>query len=357
VLTVVLTLWVAAFPAAAQPSEPLDRIERVGRWVDVALHHEPGTWDDPAAEVGSWSNSDLQVLWIDLSTLAELLHRPTATYFAIFNPNHTKKEPIRYTPEEFRRLKTIAEFARRSSDADTPLRRGALLHTDIAMNRAQDLQPLGRPRESVPQRMTVHIGDGQPLDMGATAIHSDTARMLIERTPRDNFARAWYRATSSWMQQHEDHDMDHVDRALKLFPSDPDILFLYGCMHEVLASAKIQSLVQALRLPSGFQMNFGTARAELRLAENALRQAAARKPDWAEARLHYGRVLDLLGDHRAAIVEFSHAAGSLDDEELEISLTYSAVLRWRARTETRRLVRRSSRRRTASRRRSPRRSR
>jgi hypothetical protein len=294
-----------------------DRIDRVERWVADVARHRPGELDPPAVEVASWSNAELQTLWTDLYVLAELVHRPNANYFTLFTPNRVRKEPLRYTTEEFNHLRRIAEQARTMMGPDPTLRRGALLHGDIAMNVTATPEAFRELKSLAPQRVTVHIGDGQALDVGATAIHWETARLLVDRTPRDAFARAWYRATSAWMQQRADHDMDHIDHAAQLYPDDPDLLFLDGCMHEILAMPVIQSSVQSMRLPIGFSINVASAHAELKLAENALRRAVNRTPNVSEWHLHYGRVLDLLGEHEAAIGELSHATGALGDDDLE----------------------------------------
>lgn len=306
-------MWAAAAQAAAQP---WDHISRIDRWVEAALHHQPGSLDDDAVAVASWSNAELQTLWVDLNVLGDLLRDPKATRITI-KAADGKMRQVRVTPNELTRLRDIARRVHDAMPTDDVLRRGALLHTDIAMNVHDVHEPIGTPNPYAPERITVQVGDGQALDMGSRAIHWDTARMLVDRTPRDDFARSWYRATSAWMQDREDHDMDHVAHAVALFPADPDLLFLDGCMHEVLASPSIQASVQAMRLPAGFSMNVGSMRGELKLAENALRQAVARRPEFAEAHLHYGRVVDLLGDHQLAVQELSQAAGALDDDALE----------------------------------------
>src|SRR5579871_424883 len=309
-------ILVAALAAAAGPRPP-DHIERARQWVEDVIHHQPGTMDEAASDVASWSNRDLQTLWIDLTTIGELLYRPKLSYFTLVDPKTSRKKPINYTPDDLDKLKKIATRARDVFGADGTLRRGALLHADIAMNTPFAPDATGASNPFAPVRVTVQIGDGQAFDIGLTAIHWETARMLIDRSPRDGFARDWYRATSAWMAQREDHDVDHVDHAIQLFPDDPDLLFLDGCLHEVLASPQIQSSVQSLHLPSGFLMNVGTPRAELKLAENALRRAAFDRPERAEGHLHYGRVLDRLGEHDAAVAELSRASGALSDDTLE----------------------------------------
>ena len=112
--------------------------------------------------------------------------------------------------------------------------------------------------------------------------------------------RQWYRATAAWMQLREDHDKLHLDRARELFPSDPDILFLSACQRETYAGAPIQTAVRSAVLPTGVTLDVGSDRVELREAEGLFRRALEIKPDYAEARLRYGRVLGGLGKHAEA---------------------------------------------------------
>jgi tetratricopeptide (TPR) repeat protein len=301
----------------ASVATPLSRVDRIEYWVGAAQRHQPGTIDAAAVVVGGWSGHDLQTLWTDLYVLAELVHRSNANYFTLYSPNRVRRERIQYTTDEFKRLKAIADHARETMGADGTLRRGALLHTDIAMHGAADtpdaIESLNRQG---PQRITVHIGDGRALDVGVAKVHWETARMLVDRGPRDTFARDWYRATAAWMQRIQDFDLEHVDHAVQQFPDDPGLLFLDGCMHEILASAEIQTSVQSMRLPSGVSMNVGSSRAELKIAENALRRAVVLNPDEPEWILHHGRVLDLLGEHETAAAELTRASAAIDDEEL-----------------------------------------
>src|SRR5581483_7369577 len=311
-------LLVAAWTAIGQaPAEPWDHVSRVDRWLTAVLRHQPGSFDADAVAVASWSNPELQELWIDLTVVVELIRNPKTVRFTVNPVGGGRPRDLRVSPNDLVRFRAIAQRARAAGDPDDVLRRGALLHADIAMTMRDVHEAIGTPNAYAPERITVQVGDGRPLDIGSSTIHWDTARMLVDRTPRDDFARAWYRATSAWMQDRADHDTDHADHAVALFPDDPDLLFLDGCLHEVLASAAIQASVQAMRLPSGFSMNVGSTRAELKLAENALRQAVARRAEFAEAHLHYGRVVDELGDHQLAVAELSRAAGALPDTRLE----------------------------------------
>jgi len=164
-----------------------------------------------------------------------------------------------------RRLSALAVAGRSRGDGDNyVLRRGALLHADVAMLvvrtpvepvTTRTFPPLG------PQRLKMEISDGQQTDFGQTAVHWEIARMVLDYVMpggaggpapgRDGMVRQWYRATAAWMQQVEDHDTVHLDHAREIFPSDPDILFLSGAQRDTYASSHIQSAVRSAVLPSG----------------------------------------------------------------------------------------------------------
>ena len=138
----------------------------------------------------------------------------------------------------------------------------------------------------------MEISDGQEIDLHQAAVHWEIARMLLDfvvpkgdtrpAKGRDEMVRQWYRATAAWMQLSEDHDRLHLDPA-RLFPSDPDILFLSACQRE---------------------------------AEALFRRVLEIKPGHAEARLRYGRVLGGLGKHQESAVELRRAVADLTDPEM-----------------------------------------
>jgi len=175
-------------------------------------------------------------------------------------------------------------------------------------------------------RFRMAIADGQELDLHQAAVHWEIARMLLDfvQPPgraradpgHDDMVRQWYRATAAWLQWREDHDKLHLDRARPPFPSDHDILFLSACQHETYAGPPIQAAVRSALLPSGVHIDVGSDRGELRDAEVLFRRALEVKPDFAEARLRYGRVLDVVGKHAEAAVELRKAIGALADRQL-----------------------------------------
>jgi len=345
-----------AVAIAAEP--PVSRIDRVEQWLKAILNHEPGTADVALHNVAPWSAHAVRTLWIDVNNLALLMRDPRIARFDIREPGQRTSQQIRYTPNELRRLKVLAcaaagivqqreclavkapteidadllRLARLAADArlhgddNYVLRRGALLHTDVAMTTRGATEPIEAPGSAGPQRLRMTIADGLGIDLGQSAVHWELARMLLDHVQppgsdrpeprRDEMVRQWYRATAAWMQSSENYETVHLDRAREIFPADPDILFLNGCLHETYAGPRIQSAVRSAPLPTGVSFDLGSNQAELRQAESFLRRAVTLKPDFAEARLRLGRVLLMLGKPADAASELTQALASTGDELL-----------------------------------------
>ena len=158
---------------------------------------------------------------------------------------------------EFRQIATLARAAKLRGDDNYIMRRGAILHSDVAI-----LAPLS-------MKAPGDVGARRAVSSGS-AWRSPTARRSISTSRRctgrsrgccstsscraaataptpghDDMVRQWYRATAAWMQLREDHDKLHLDRARAIFPSDPDILFLSACQRETYAGAPIQTAVRS----------------------------------------------------------------------------------------------------------------
>jgi len=348
---------IGAVATAAEP--PVSRIDRVEQWLKAVLKHEPGTADEALVAVAPWSAPAVRTLWIDVNNLALLMRHPGVARFDIRQPGQRTSQQIRYTPNELRRLKVLAcaaagivqqreclavkapaeidadllrlahlaADAMLHGDANYVLRRGALLHTDVAMTTATATEPIEAPGSPGPQRLRMTLADGLGKDVGQGAVHWDLARMLLDhvRPPgsdrpepgRDEMVRRWYRATAAWMQSRENYETMHLDRAREIFPADPDILFLNGCLHETYAAPRIQSAIHSASLPAGVTFDLGSDHAELRQAEGFLRRAVALKPDFSEAHLRLGRAFLLLGKPRDAASELTQALESNGDELLQ----------------------------------------
>jgi tetratricopeptide (TPR) repeat protein len=356
-----------------------ERIDRFTEWVKAVRDHEPGERDAAIDRVLSWSGDELRAVWADAQFVAALMRNLKLNHLEI--PQPREKVAVVYKPVLLQRMRAIAcaaagrlatvdcrairavaslddklrEFqADAAADRDRTgednylLRRAALLHADIEMivNPVLDAaeSELRRPLPG-PRRVRADTNDGISITVHEVGVHWEIARTLLSMIvpqhlqrpapERDPMVRAWYRATSAWMQRVESHDSAHLDRARELFPDDPDILFLSGTLRETYASAEIQAAAHSVPpMPGGFELDIGSVRSELRQAEGFFRRALAHQPDMAEAHLRLGRVLALQGHDAEAIAELQQALTRLDDEALEydgelfIGAAYEALGRY-----------------------------
>lgn len=228
---------------------------------------------------------------------------------------------------DLRQLAVLARSAKVRGDDNYILRRGALLHGDVAVLAPRAMIVPTEARSTArPQRFRMEISDGREVGMNQSAAHWEIARMLLDFVKprgsdradpgRDEMVRQWYRATAAWMQRHEDHDSAHLGRARELFPADPDILFLSACQRETYAGVQIQAAVQSAVLATGVTLEVGSERTELREAERLFRRTLEIRPEHAEARMRLGRVLALLGRHADAAVELRRASEALTETQL-----------------------------------------
>lgn len=346
-----------ALPSVEQVQQ--ERLERLERWLKAAARHTPGIDDDALEEVAGWPNANLRELWIDANVLVQTMRNSKADRLLVRAEGQKTATQIRFTKLQLRRLRVLAcaasgalvetecmamqagneldpeleqlavlaHASKLRGDDNYILRRGALLHGDVGVLAPLAMAaPPSSPPSAGPQRFQLQISDGREVGFRQSAVHWEIARMLLEfvrprgsdraAPGRDEMVRQWYRATAAWMQLREDHDKLHLDRARELFPDDPDILFLSACQRETYAAPPIQMAVRSAVLPTDVTLDVGSDRSELRQAETLFRRALEIKPDHAEARMRYGRVLGVLGRHVEAAVELRRAVAELRETQL-----------------------------------------
>jgi tetratricopeptide (TPR) repeat protein len=321
VAALVTVLFLTAPPLYAANDDPDARILRAERWLKAAFSHQPGAKDDAVDEVSLWSTAELRALFVDESVLAQLMLNPMKASLKI--PTIGRPQPPPYSTWQIRRLRVLAcaaggELDRftctrlTAEDAIDPtlkrlaqvaasgpagsyvLRRGALLHGDIAMFGPEPVMAPGTGPASDGGKIRVQMQDGESNGINAAPIHWDMARQLLDYvkpSSTDTFVQRWYAATAMWMQDRELHDTVHLKHARELFPEDPDILFLSGCQMETYAGPAIQSVVRSAVLPTGFTLDVAPEGVALRDAEEYFRHTLARDPRYRDARTHLGHVL------------------------------------------------------------------
>jgi tetratricopeptide (TPR) repeat protein len=232
-----------------------------------------------------------------------------------------QRNSLELLDEELLALSDRVAAARNSGQTDYVLRRGAMLHADVAMSSGGVLfEGMSTPPASAAERLTISVEDGRDSGIFFGAVHWDIARNLLDhiRPAGDPMVRLWYHATAAWMQAHSYHEnVDHLTRALSLFPKDPDLLFLSGCEHESFARPSIQAAVRSVKLPPGYDMAVQSEEVELRQAETRFRRALDERPAFVEARIRLGRVLLMRGRGREAAEELRRASTGTDEDLLK----------------------------------------
>lgn len=351
---------------AATPDDPGGRAFRVEQWLKAVRHHSPGSPDEPLVDIATWSSRELALFRIDADTLVRLMRDPRLTSFQT-TPKEAdcgdclgrrdtgqprilpRPQRIPYTDAQVHRLRVLAcaaagmlpdlecvrlkaskeiddeltdlahlaEASRARGDNNFIVKRGALLHADLAIVNAGELRPIDGRGQDGAEPTRIHMADGQQTAIGLGEIHWEIGRMLLDRvTPEhDAMVSLWYRATAAWMQRDSQYDAIHLSHARAMFPSDADLAFLSGTESETYAGASIQAFVKSAVLPTGIVVDIRSEGAELRTAESYLRRAVQLNPAFVEARVRLGHVLLARGKPQDAANELRTAVAA-DSEPL-----------------------------------------
>ncbi len=241
---------------------------QVVEWRAAAASHSPGKSDEAAVTIGSWPTEGLKIV-----------------------------------------LDTVKRSQSTRNNAELKL--GALLHTDIALLNLET----GAKRSSVPQM--AFFSDGRAVSV-IGGLHWSFARQLLNsvfpRPSHDGMVRQWYIATTGGMLNRRllAYADPNLKSALQIFPSDASILFYAGILHETYAAPMNQNVLRS----DGSNYLFASRKSELELARQFFQKSIAADPGLAEAHLHFGRVLGLLGRHDEAAIELRQASSSLADPVL-----------------------------------------
>jgi tetratricopeptide (TPR) repeat protein len=347
-LIVFVALAGLALPHAA-PAAPTDdpnaRILRVERWLKAVLSHQPGQKDDAVSELAAWSNTDLLTLGADERVLVELMRNPAAKQLKVPIPASGGRPLVAYTPWQLHRLRVLgcaggglvsgrdcrdlnapdeidarlsqlARLAARSQalgDNSYVLRRGALLHGDVAMS--ADALGWASADAGNGGQLRIAVEDGRETSLRVGALHWEIARALLDavRPGPDEMVRRWYVATGGWMQSREQHDTVHLTHARQLFPDDAEVLFWSGCQQEIYASPMIQAVLRSAVLPTGYHVDVPQQGPALVDAEAFFRQALTASPGLAEGHLRLGHVLLAAGKIQEAADELRGVAPTADE--------------------------------------------
>jgi hypothetical protein len=237
------------------------------------------------------------------------------------NAECVKRKVIDHLVDEDLQALNLAAAEERGVGADNyVLKRGALLHSDIAMFSEGGIS--GLPRSPQLYRdgrgVVVDMSDGQAMGYRGLPAHWEIARMLLDRVRhtrndenpapgRDAMVRDWYYATAAWMLSHRQYNNGHLDHGVALFPNDASILFLAAAEHENYAGPYVQSVMRTATLPPGATIRVGSEKEELHKSEALFKRALAANASLVDAHLRLGHVLALLGRPHEAEPELREA--------------------------------------------------
>jgi tetratricopeptide (TPR) repeat protein len=279
-------------------------LSRVINWRMAVDRHVPGQPDASATMIGSWPTIDLETI---IFIIKEVRGTPSNDSFKYLAISDVLKMTRLYQKEFVLQL-------RFGDEPNTIFKKAALLHTDIAMLKLDT----GVENAYFTDLGLILVTDGRatPLSGGS---HWEFARMLLDSVSpnpsRDDAIRKWYIATTAHMfaRRHWAYAEVHLLHAMAIFPSDAKLLFYAGVLHEINAEPRNQNT----RTSSGERVETDSKKARLKLAEKLLKRSVEADPRFAEAHLHLGRVIGLLGDHNRAVAELRQAASAIAYPQLQ----------------------------------------
>jgi len=325
----------AAAQTFSQSDEVTPRISRFERWLSAIASHQPGAVDEYVRLVNTWNQEQLRQIWMDVSTIVSLVREPDISLFYVNEQSGsggpgqqgrqvsplatTRSTQVLYTVGELRRLRALAKQVSptgRPGPENDILKRGAMLHADIAILTPVGSRGAGSDVRPGPGGLTLFMNDGQQTGLQGLVSHWNMGRRLLDRVrpvdtrntlttlpnpAGDEDVRRWYVVGCAYMTRVRNIELVHFTRALELFSNDPEVLFFAASAHEAFAGARTQSVMRSIKVPRDVSFGVQDEDAELRLAEQLYKRAIERNPNHLEARIRLGRVLGLRGRHKEAV--------------------------------------------------------
>jgi tetratricopeptide (TPR) repeat protein len=321
-LLLILCAWLSQAASAAQQSPELPLVSRWARSVD---RHEPARADVEAATIAVWPRHDLRTTAETLRSLRDALQR------AVRADDARKDRPDISAPGgrsssvlQVQTLLGLTEDEAQRGDVNRLLKRGAMLHADIAMLTQEGLIRATEPAVpgTPPSRGPIQVSDGRAGGTDSADRHWEMARALLEivapEPARDEWVHRWYLAAAARMRRDRllASSEPLLGRARQLFPKDAAFPFYGGCLHETEASPAIQVAYETTAPSQNGRTAPWLSGSHWNQAVRLFTEALALQPAWPEARLRLGRVLGLLGRHKEAAAALRRALDETDDPSL-----------------------------------------
>jgi len=293
-----------AFKHSALAAGSAPPLARLLLWLEAVGSHTPGCADIAAFEVGRFSHAEIDALLRDVRELVSFLRRVRGP-----GPGGERRDRAIFSVHG-RRL-TLDELERvfyggNPLVPNEMLRRGAVLHTDIAIFVPGDLS--GDPL----------VGDGGRKGWRTGTLHWEIGRQLLDSVAPapagDAGTLRWYRAVSAYLlgAGHLAEALAHLERSRRVFPKEPAFLLDSAYLHQEFSSPSLQASAEAVR-GDGIEVKVESRRVELQRAERFFRQALALSPDDAEARLRLAHTMGELGGGKTAVAELRKVLDATPD--------------------------------------------
>lgn len=309
--------------ASAQPA-PVEHWGTLERWVDAIERHEAGEDDRSVQTVASLPVQEFEAtLRYLVFTLERALgSRGTRAFDDLFRRLYGD---MTLTPMDAQRLRSL--MARITGpDIRIFLKRGAMLHTDIALFHPDAQLTTSEGAGSLAADGRNRGDQGRPwhwmvaralLHLALTDItNPDRPRLEPDSDPE---VRLWYQGIANylWSRRNYTEALPHIRAGLELFPEDAELQFVRGLIHEAQASPHIQAAVedQARQVRGAglvYQPVVQSSEKERAASVEAFRRALAADPDHFEARLHLANVLNADAEYGQAATEAAKALESSD---------------------------------------------
>jgi tetratricopeptide (TPR) repeat protein len=302
-------ILVAAIFATSSDNERAMRM--LNDWIVAVDQHVPGEDDEALDRLESWSLDDLGILRGYVEALSGLRND---------NPGRAARRRA-ISGADLAAIQMRAKALRARGNFDRFLKRATILHTDTALAAPfillsdppppSDRQPAWRRGEPQPPVDVISV-DGRIESYKIANPNWQFAMDLLEALPaipaRDPIVAQWYRAIGAYFAK-QDNRADairHFERARRIVPDDPGVLFGEACLQETLGSPDIQNFARLARLPHGMVITGITLpRTHFRRAETLLKRALEAAPGFVDARLRLGHVLIEQQEYQASL---SHLA-------------------------------------------------
>jgi len=309
-----LALAMATAASAAQASDPIARLEE---WIVAVDSHAAGEEDDALAGLDKWSYADFNLMRRYAEALVEA---PTKD-----NPGRKARLTL-LQKGELAAISGLRDRYLLTARFDQFRRRAAILHTDAALLSRLPLvtndpqqQPAGGTSTPENDHVDVMSADGVVDSFRLANPNWFYARDMLDAisiSGRRPIVPQWYRTVAAYYAAHDNlaDAYRHFEQAHRVVPDDPGVMYGEACFQETLGSPNIQNFARVTTLPGGYTLRgvFPSQR-HFHNAETLLTRALAAQPEFLDAHLRLGRVLNAQRQFDAALPHLTKViAGSSD---------------------------------------------